>query len=516
MKTLIYLFILFLISYNTLVAQHQNVIIGNSVAWALPTEPSVVINPANTDAIMVGAMSNSYYTSNNGGISWSHGFLQSAWGVQADPCVLVDNSGRYYYLHLPNVIERVVCHRKENLLAPWTQETSVAYNGTHDVDKEWASYDPVFDRIYLSWTYFDEWGSSNPNDSSCIYMSWSENGGDTWHEPVRISDEKGNAQGGPYSMHGSYPTTGPDGEVYVTWWGPDGLMFDRSIDQGFTWLTQDINITNEHINWIYSIPGLDLGVSFPVISCDRSGGTNNGTIYICWADKRNGANDTDVFLVKSTDGGINWSDPIRVNDDPAGSHQFFPFITVDQVTGKVWLVFFDRRNYSDTNTDVYMAVSEDGGENFTNFKVSDTPFIPYSSVFFGHYIALDAVNDKVFPVWNRMDEGASTLMGALVDPALVGLEEQGYKPLAEVYNSPNPFHENSFISFKIRHSSKVSIYIYDITGHLIHTLIKDKGYTPGKYVEKISARDLLLKPGIYQIKLIAGNDQVTTKAIFVD
>ncbi len=49
-------------------------------------------------------------------------------------------------------------------------------------------------------------------------------------------------------------TTGPNAEVYICWWGPDGLMFDRSLDQGLTWLTEDINITN-HVNWIYTIPG---------------------------------------------------------------------------------------------------------------------------------------------------------------------------------------------------------------------------------------------------------------------
>lgn len=225
-----FLFIL-IFSLNAIFAQHQNVIIGHSVSWGLPTEPSVIINPLNPDEMMVGAMSNNYYTSIDGGFSLSQGYLQSSWGVQADPCVLVDNSGRYYYLHLPNVIERVICHRRESLTSPWSLESSAAYNETHEVDKEWATYDPVNDKIYLSWTYFDEWGSSNPNDSSCIYLSWSENGGESWNEPVRISDQKGNAQGGPYSMHGSYPTTGPNGEVYICWWGPDGLMFDRSLDQ---------------------------------------------------------------------------------------------------------------------------------------------------------------------------------------------------------------------------------------------------------------------------------------------
>ncbi|MCK7514382.1 MAG: hypothetical protein MZV70_67110 [Desulfobacterales bacterium] len=92
--------------------------------------------------------------------------------------VLVDPSGRYYYIHLPDIINRIICHRKDNVSAPWTMESDAAYNGTHDVDKEWASFDPVTNSIYLTWTYFDEWGSSNPADSSCIFMSRSSDGGE--------------------------------------------------------------------------------------------------------------------------------------------------------------------------------------------------------------------------------------------------------------------------------------------------------------------------------------------------
>lgn len=516
MKTLKLVIVIFLACLNTLFAQHQNVIIGEPLGYAYPAEASVIINPANTDEILVAAMGNWYYTSTDGGYSWTDGQLQSSWGVQADPVALVDNDGRFYYLHLPDVIERVVCHRRDNISAPWSVESSAAYNGTHEVDKEWAVYDPVNDKIYLSWTYFDTWGSSNPNDSSCIYLSWTESGGESWFDPVRISDQKGNAQGGPYSMHGSYPTTGPNGEVYITWWGPEGLMFDRSLDGGLNWLTQDINITNQHINWIYNIPGINLGVSFPIIACDRSGGSNNGNIYICWADQRNGYNDTDVFIVKSEDGGLSWSSPFRVNDDPPDKHQFFPFLTIDQATGKVWLVFFDRRNHYGTNTDVYMAVSDDGGENFTNFKVSETPFVPFTTVWFGHYIALAAEDDVVLPVWNRMDDGISTIMGAIVNTELIGIEESSDKPLASMVSSPNPFSESLFISFKLQEPTDVSLLLYDMTGRKIKDIIRLKKYSKGKYVEKVDAGKLGLNPGIYIVVLSTGYNQVTRQIVCVE
>jgi len=510
------LFACLLLMNTAAMAQHQNIEIGPTLGYGVPGEPAVCMNPVNPEEIMVGAMSNNYYTTTDGGYSWNHGVLTSSWGVQADPVILCDDAGRFYYLHLPNVIQRVVCHRRDGITAPWSYEASVAFNGTHDVDKEWATYDPVNDRIYLSWTYFDTWGSSNPNDSSCIYLSWTEDGGQTWVDPVRISDEKGNAQGGNYSMHGSYPATGPNGEVYVTWWGPDGLMFDRSVDMGVSWLPEDICITGQHINWIYNIPGVNLGVSFPVISCDRSGGPHNGNIYITWADQRNGYSNTDVFVVKSSDNGITWSDPILINDDASNTHQFFPFLTVDQITGKVWLVFYDRRNFGNATTDVYMAVSEDGGESFKNFKVSETSFTPMSSVFYGHYIALTAHNDHVLPVWMRMDNGFTSLVGAIVNPLIIGQEDIHASPVTSLENSPNPFMESTFVSFKLKEPSCVSLLLYDVLGKLISTIIDRQEFPVGKHVEKIDAHALGLRSGVYFARLVTRTGEITKRLVFVD
>ncbi len=513
-----FLFAAFLVFASSILveAQHQNVVIGGPLYWGYPTEPAVIMNPANTDEILVAGMSDNDYISSDGGHTWTHEFLNSPYGVNADPVILVDQSGRFYFIHLVDSINRVVCHRKDNLTADWSMESSIAWDGIQEVDKEWASYDPVTNSIYLTWTYFDDWGSSNPADSSCIFLSRSSDGGETWTQPVRVSDQKGNATGGTYSTHGSYNVTGPAGEIYVAWFGPSGLMFDRSLDQGVSWLPQDINVTGQHINWQYSIPGVSLGVSFPVITCDRSGGPFNGNVYICWADRRNGGNDVDVFLVKSSDGGLTWSSPIRVNNDPPGRHQFFPFVTADQVTGKVWLVFFDRRNHTDTNTDVYMAVSEDGGDTFTDFKVSETPFVPFNTVFFGHYIGLTAHNDHVFPVWNRMDNGENSLMGAIVDPLIIGNEDLYEGPEARIQNYPNPFNESSFVSFRLTGSSEVSIQVYDITGKRIATLADRKKYPMGKHVIKIDAGMIGLVPGVYLVHLSTGKDQFTARLLFVE
>src|SRR5690606_5048684 len=135
----------------------------------------------------------------------------------------------------------------------------------------------------------------------------------------------------------------------------------------------------------------------------RSDSPHKGTLYINWADQKNGEDDTDIWLIKSTDGGETWSEPKRVNDDEPGKHQFFTWLTVDQSTGYLYTVFFDRRNHNDHGTDVYMAYSRDGGETFTNVKISENPFYPDADMFFGDYNNIAAVNGEIRPVWPRMD-----------------------------------------------------------------------------------------------------------------
>jgi hypothetical protein len=79
-------------------------------------------------------------------------------------------------------------------------------------------------------------------------------------------------------------------------------------------------------------------------------------------------------------------------------------------------VFYDRRNYSDNlTTDVYMARSTDGGETFTNFLVSSTPFVPGGSTFFGDYNGISAYAGKVRPIWTRLVGGQLSIWTAIVD-----------------------------------------------------------------------------------------------------
>ena len=94
-----------------ILAQYQNVKVGNRINSYEPEEPSIVINPSNPDHILVGANMDNYYYSTDGGLTWQHGVLTSSFGVNADPCVLVDGDCNYYFFHLVPDLSRVVCQK---------------------------------------------------------------------------------------------------------------------------------------------------------------------------------------------------------------------------------------------------------------------------------------------------------------------------------------------------------------------------------------------------------------------
>ncbi|MCX8011493.1 MAG: T9SS type A sorting domain-containing protein, partial [Ignavibacteria bacterium] len=62
--------------------------------------------------------------------------------------------------------------------------------------------------------------------------------------------------------------------------------------------------------------------------------------------------------------------------------------------------------------------SADGGETFTEFKVSQSAFTPTSSIFFGDYTNIAALNGKVYPMWMRMDGTTLSVWIAIIQDTI--------------------------------------------------------------------------------------------------
>ena len=508
-----------------LLAQHQNVQLPFSTSYYEPEEPCIFINPKNTDQLVAGANINNVYISNDGGYTWSANVLTSVQnGVWGDPVTIVDTAEHYYFLHLSNPpagnwIDRIVCQKSTDFGQSWSDGSYMGLNGSKAQDKQWAVVDRTNNNIYVTWTQFDDYGSSNPNDVSSILFSKSTDAGESWSAAIKINEVDGDCIDSDETTEGAVPAVGPNGEIYVSWAGPVGLVFDRSTDQGETWLDEDIFVDDFPGGWDYNIPGINRCNGLPITVCDLSGGADHGAIYINWTDQGNGTNDTDVWLAKSTDGGDTWSEKIRVNDDPPGKQQFFTWMSIDQVTGYLWFVWYDRRNYTDNNTDVYMAVSMDGGDTFINFKVSEEPFVPNSGAFFGDYNCVNAHNNVVRPIWTRMHNNQLSVHTAIIDPDAViitDVTQYDLQPFAEILpNYPNPFNETTVIAFKLLNPGKISLQIFDMFGKEVAVLVDNEYLDRGKYLEHFDAYNYNLASGVYYFSLTGEGINLQRKMMLV-
>ena len=91
-----------------------------------------------------------------------------------------------------------------------------------------------------------------------------------------------------------------------------------------------------------------------------------------------------------------------------------PWMAIDQTTGFIYIVFYDRRDHHDLQTDVYLAWSVDGGASFKNVKISETSFVPDEKEFFGDYTNIAAHKGTITPIWTRMENGKTSIWTAVI------------------------------------------------------------------------------------------------------
>jgi Secretion system C-terminal sorting domain len=333
-----------------------------------------------------------YSYSTDGGLTWSVSQLTPqiipTCQLSSDPAVATDSAGNFY-------IVTISLNDNTSNGEVWLFKSidgGVNFDSAYHIasspgtfeDKEYVTTDfstasPYYNNMYVSWTRF--------GTGSNIMLVRSTDQGVTWSNPVNVSNPDLNVQG-------SVPAVGPNGEVYVAWYGYDfsteNIYFDKSTDGGLTFGTNMV---------VSPCPN----AWFPSMAVDLSGGQYNGNIYVTWNDERNG--DGDIFLSKSTDGGNSWSAAKRINDDPIGNlrEQYWPWVSVSE-SGEINLIFYDTRNTPNDNIiEAYLARSTDGGETFTNELLSteqSPTSIPNSDVRFGDYIGIDSYGGNiVVPVW---------------------------------------------------------------------------------------------------------------------
>ena len=87
------------------------------------------------------------------------------------------------------------------------------------------------------------------------------------------------------------------------------------------------------------------------------------------------------------------------------------------------LIFYDSRDVANSQANVYMATSNDGGNTFENFIVSDqahtpSPISGLAGGYAGDYIGVASLNDVAYPFWadNRTGNYQGWIVWLLLGP----------------------------------------------------------------------------------------------------
>lgn len=418
-----------------------------------PLNPSILFAGANaTPNPVSGIYGTGVYWTTNGGTNWT-GFNNPPFGTNSgDPAATIGTNG-YFYMGYITGGGGMGVSKSTNNGANWT--SSVVSTNTQDdknhlmADKKVGS--PFENRVYDVWTDF--------NNSNAV-LKFSTDNGTTWSAVKNL----GSSLNPGSHDQGVNVQTGPNGEAYVTWdiydnWpsGEDAIGFSKSTDGGNTWSSARIyGALTPNGNFNFGIRGYlkptQIRVSsFPSMAVDKSGGANNGYIYIVWPqiNVAPAGTDPDIVCIRSTNGGTTWSAPVRVNNDALnnGKEQYYPWCTVDQNTGQLNIVWYDNRNTTSDSTGVFMATSNDGGLTFDNFQVSDANFKPkpisgLAGGYQGDYIGIAAANNKAYPFWadDRTGNYQAWITEVTFGPSI------DHTPLTNTENLTGPYVVNAVVS----------------------------------------------------------------------
>lgn len=457
-------------------------------------------------------------TCNSGSSSNNHG---------GDPGPVIDKDGRFILTHQGGFITGMFSNTSTNLGATWSANQLIA---SGDQDKGTPATDDAplssyYGRTYIVWTRFL---SPFP-----IVSSFTTNGGASWSSFNQINsspsgfislgaDIKINSDGSVYVCWAGTLTTSPQNEKFCG--------FSKSSNGGASWITNE-NIYNMNGVKTSSLSPWNIRINgYPHIDIDRTGGPRNGNIYIVTGEKNlaPAGTDPDVVIHMSSDQGNTWSAGIRVNQDLInnGRVQYFPTIAVDD-NGGVNVIYYDNRQIESDSMDVYLSRSTDGGISWNDYRINEHRFRPKTVAGSGgagnqgDNMGIVFANNKLWALWMDDHTGVYQIWAAAVNLNTIGVRKisseipDGYS-LSQ--NFPNPFNPNTVIRYSVPHSSEISLKVYDALGNFVKEIVSGR-QSAGNYEIEINAQDLVngkgLSSGVYFYSLRSGSIVMTKKMVLI-
>ena len=308
-------------------------------------------------------------------------------------------------------------------------------------------------------------------------------------------------------------TVGNDGELYIAGSGGfGGAVVVKSTSAQYPgtiiWDFATPVDLDGYINSGESINPVGL-VGQASIDVDRSNGPGRGNVYVlCSVVRFSNADSADVMFAKSTDGGVTWSPPQRINDDQGTSNfQWFGTMSVAP-NGRIDAIWLDTRDSppGPLQSALYYSYSSDQGTTWSpNERLSDLfdshVGWPQQNKM-GDYFDMESDETSARLAWANTLNGEQDVYYSVITPDVTGIAgNPGNTGRISLSGSPNPFSGQTTIRYSIPSENPVSLSLLNIYGKEVRTLVCEtrKG---GSYAVTFAADDL--PAGYYLCRLTAG------------
>jgi hypothetical protein len=257
------------------------------------------------------------------------------------------------------------------------------------------------------------------------------------------------------------------------------------------------------------------------IDIDRSNGPGRGNVYILASVVRNSNGDPgDVMFAKSTDGGLTWGSPIRINDDVSTTNTQWLGVMSVAPNGRIDVAWLDTRDapIGTDFSDLYYSYSIDQGNTWSvNEKMSDTfdPHVGYPQQSkMGDYIDMISDNTGAHLAWSNTLNNEEDVYYSHIIPQITGIENDQKKDnYYTVSCYPNPFQTQTMIRYQIPDDNFVKLEIFNLYGQELTTLVNKK-QPAGIYSISFSAD--MLTDGYYLCRMTAGTHTETTRLVKIE
>jgi Bacterial pre-peptidase C-terminal domain len=323
-----------------------------------------------------------YSRSVDGGLTFTDGgtLPTNPGGDAGDPVLARDDTtGRIYFSTLGNTISTIQMFRSDDNGLTWLPPVNATPGGSSE-DKQWHVVDnfagPGSGNVYMISRRF---GSSGGGPG--IYFFRSTDGGSTFGPDNGTLITTGN--------QGAYVAVGPDHSVYAFWYAGTTLQVRKSVDQGMTFgapvtIATFLNAggTNGDLGLTGAVQGSVTASGFrsskfPAATVNPL----NGNVYVVYADDGAGVDKADVYFTQSTNGGVSWSVPVKVNDDATTTDQWQPTLAVSTDGSRVGVYYYSRQE-DPANNNLFKyygriaAISASTVSFAPSFPVSNVPSLP--------------------------------------------------------------------------------------------------------------------------------------------